>query len=313
MAGLSGHGTGQLGQPLRGCDGAVGPPVQRAGRRRFASGPALQQPLLRLVRAGRGRSGLRGHAGPWFHASAARHGGLCLGRSLPARQPERHLHQRRGFAQAELAARRRRFATDSSEAGVPGGWRDIAMRSPGANTDSFYMSTTRYLQINRFASPTIYASLAYGQHAPMTLNIGGQSALYHDMIFAGGAVNLDELPTSNITLTICANTSNGVGLNSDSSALTVTLPKREPVTLPFSSFAMNSMTRRPSERVRRGQPAVRLQRNRAHPGDLHGTALNSISTVPVPEPGSWLLMLVGAVTLAARGAAWGKSLRVLPR
>ena len=203
------------------------------------------------------------------------------------------------------------FVTDASVASVPGGWRDIAMRSPGGSAYSFYMVTTTSFQINRFDAPTIYASLAYGQHTPMNLNIGGQSALFLDMIFAGGAVNSTELPTSNIALTVYAYTSNGAGLDPDGSATSITLPKFDLVTLPFSSFAMNSATGRPVNWS--DVDSLLFVFNEIEPTQANYmvTALRSISAVP--EPSSWLLMLIGGVALAARGTVWGKSARVLSR
>ncbi len=175
------------------------------------------------------------------------------------------------------------FARNSTQAGVPGNVRDMAFHPLPGSTDHWYMSSSGTFQVNRFVGQSLYASLAYGQVLDMNLDLSGQAALRLDMIFAGGAINAIELPTSNLGVTVYAYTSNGAGLNADGSAAFMELPKLDAVEIPFSSFSTNAATGQPVDWADVDSLLIVFSELAPTQATYMGLELRSISAEPVPQ------------------------------
>lgn len=185
---------------------------------------------------------------------------------------------------------------------VPGGTRSLGFIADPQSTGLVFMSVARG-DLEAYASPTqpLSMSLGYGSSAPMNLDLGSLDFLRLDMIWAAAQIGAG-FDTNALEMTIYATTSNGMGLNPDGSAMHTRLRGGVVMDIPFTAFAINSVTGEGVDWADVDGLLFVVSEVKPMARGFAGFGIRSIEVLanPVPEPATWALVGAGLLGLAWR-------------
>ncbi len=131
-------------------------------------------------------------------------------------------------------------------------------------------------------------NLSYGTQAPMNLDLSGTAALHFDVYYS-----------TPVSLVVYASTQTTPGDNPDASAVSITVPAlfQQGLDIPLSAFSTNSSTGLPVNWADVDGLSFFVSSHGDKPAPGDGFWVTSLSTVPVPEPASALLLAAGLAAL----------------
>ncbi len=180
-------------------------------------------------------------------------------------------------------------------AAVPGGYRSLTIAGDPTATGTTFASIGGGGELWGFSSGTqrLNFSVSYGTVVAMNLNLSGSAVLRLDMYL-----------NTPMKLVVYASTETSPGANPDGSAFSMDMPAlfRQSLDIPLSAFTVNSSSGRAVNWADVDGLAFFLSAD--GPTSAGGDAFWALGLtalpVPVPEPGSAVLVAAGLVLLASR-------------